>query len=345
MQLVSIITPTFNHEKFIGDCIESVMVQTYPYWEMIIIDDGSTDGTEKAASLYKDKRIRYIKQENKGINRLYETYNTALSMARGDYIAILEGDDYWPHYKLKVQVDDFKDKNVVLSFGYTQIVADDDTPLHLIPHKDLPSEARLNTPVGRASIYMMDPKNLTYTFPVSVVIRKAALERMGGFQQPPCLPLVDYPTFLQLSMEGPFAFHNKILGFWRRHDQSITKNKFYLILDGVREYIKLFQNEKGAQLPATQKEIEEINRQWNRFEAIRCLVLGRWHLVDREWREARNVFKNGLASATEFRLLTALGIGIVFSYMRMNMEFLFRMRRIPTIAEMLLSGKDMIVDK
>ncbi|MDM7940633.1 MAG: glycosyltransferase, partial [Methanothrix sp.] len=78
---VSIITPTYNHERYIAECIDSVLAQSYPYWEQIIIDDGSSDGTQDVISLYKDKRIKYIRQENKGIWRLGETYNKALQLA------------------------------------------------------------------------------------------------------------------------------------------------------------------------------------------------------------------------------------------------------------------------
>ena len=76
--LVSIITPTFNHERFIGTCIENVLKQTFQNWEMIIIDDGSTDKTEYEVTKYTDDRIRYVKQENVGIWKLSETYNKAL---------------------------------------------------------------------------------------------------------------------------------------------------------------------------------------------------------------------------------------------------------------------------
>ena len=58
--LVSIITPTYNHEKFIAQCIESVLAQTYTAWEQIIIDDGSSDATKDIISKYNDKRIKYI---------------------------------------------------------------------------------------------------------------------------------------------------------------------------------------------------------------------------------------------------------------------------------------------
>ncbi len=75
--LISIITPTYNHENFIGECIESVLAQTYPHWEQIIIDDGSTDRTGEIVAQYNDERIKYIRQDNIGIWRLRETYNRA----------------------------------------------------------------------------------------------------------------------------------------------------------------------------------------------------------------------------------------------------------------------------
>ena len=107
LPLVSVITPTYNHGKFISDCIESVLKQSYQNWEMIIIDDGSTDNTFAIAQEYekKDKRIKAFTQNNIGIFRLGETYNLALSKATGKYAAILEGDAIWFPEKLTLQVD------------------------------------------------------------------------------------------------------------------------------------------------------------------------------------------------------------------------------------------------
>lgn len=340
--MISIITPTYNHKEFIGACIESVLAQTYPHWEMIIIDDGSTDGTGDIVALYKDDRIKYIRQENKGIGRLSETYNTALNIARGEYIAILEGDDFWPPYKLELQVADFKDSKVVLSFGYTQIIASDGKPLGKIPLIDLPIEAKTNNPVGRSCLYMMDPSILTFTFPVSVMVRKEALVRIGGFRQPPNLPIVDHPTFLQLSLEGNFAFHNEILGFWRRHEHSTTKNKFPLILNGVYKYILSFMTEKHSQLPISQKEYDMIKLKWRRFEIYRWFLFGRWCLVEGEWEKARKAFKKGLTISCGFIFHAALRVGIFFSYIHANMEFLVRLLRFPALDEHLKG--DMIVN-
>src|SRR5437588_302353 len=115
--LVSIITPTYNHERFIGPCIASLCDQAYGNWEQIIIDDGSTDNTAEVISKFKDPRIRYQYQQNQGPIELARTYNRALGMAKGDLIAILEGDDFWPHDKLATLVPCFLDDRVVLAYG------------------------------------------------------------------------------------------------------------------------------------------------------------------------------------------------------------------------------------
>src|SRR5437588_1128654 len=115
--LVSIITPTYNHDKFIAQCIDSVLAQSYPNWEQIVIDDGSTDNTARIVAQYQDSRIHYYHQENVGIERLARTYNRALSLCGGTLIAILEGDDFWPSTKLAQMVPAFVDEGVVLAYG------------------------------------------------------------------------------------------------------------------------------------------------------------------------------------------------------------------------------------
>src|SRR5438309_11287439 len=115
--LVSVVTPTYNHDHYIGPCIESLLRQTYPNWEQIIIDDGSTDATRKALERYTEPRIRYHRQTNQGAYALARTYNRALDLAKGSLIAILEGDDLWPQKKLATLVPTLDDPRIVLAYG------------------------------------------------------------------------------------------------------------------------------------------------------------------------------------------------------------------------------------
>ena len=78
---MSILTPTFNHEKYIAECIESVLNQTVKEWEMIIVDDGSTDNTHRIVKQYNDPRIIYIRKPHKGLGSLGENFFYSLEIS------------------------------------------------------------------------------------------------------------------------------------------------------------------------------------------------------------------------------------------------------------------------
>lgn len=111
--LVSIITPSYNSKEFIGETIESVLNQTYKNWEMLIVDDYSTDNSFEIIKKYtqKDSRIKYFKnKKNRGpaISR-----NIGIEIAKGKYIAFLDSDDFWDKEKLKYQIE-FMERNKLL---------------------------------------------------------------------------------------------------------------------------------------------------------------------------------------------------------------------------------------
>ncbi len=110
--MVSIITPCYNGEKYIRETIESVIAQTYPQWEMIVVDDGSQDRSVSIVSEYekKDERIRLIKQANAGSAA---ARNRGIKQAEGQYIALLDADDLWHKDFLKKQIAFMKSKNAV----------------------------------------------------------------------------------------------------------------------------------------------------------------------------------------------------------------------------------------
>jgi teichuronic acid biosynthesis glycosyltransferase TuaG len=120
MSKVSIIMPAFNVEKYIARSIESVVMQTYPDWELIVIDDGSTDATASIVADLKGKenRIKYYYQENK---KLPAARNTGIAHATGEWIAFLDADDLWEPNKLSVQFKYIKEvvADVYFSGGYS----------------------------------------------------------------------------------------------------------------------------------------------------------------------------------------------------------------------------------
>src|SRR5690606_18830049 len=100
---VSIVMPSYNAAKTISKSIESVIDQTYPYWELIIVDDCSSDTTYNIVSKFTDARVKFISfQKNSGSP--VSPRNVAIKEATGDYIAFLDSDDYWLPNKLYLQL-------------------------------------------------------------------------------------------------------------------------------------------------------------------------------------------------------------------------------------------------
>ena len=113
----SIIVPTYNREKYINRCIDSVLNQEYTDLELIIIDDGSTDNTENIISKYDDKRIKYFKNTNHGIGY---SRNFGIDKSTGDYIFFLDSDDYIEEDML-IKISKEIKNNDILIFDYKEI--------------------------------------------------------------------------------------------------------------------------------------------------------------------------------------------------------------------------------
>lgn len=122
-ELVSIIMPSYNTGRFIRETIESVLAQSYSNWELIIVDDCSTDNTDYVvASFLTDERIRYIKNEHNGGAAV--SRNRALREAKGKWIAFLDSDDLWEPDKLQKQISFMKNNGY--HFTYTNYIEIDE---------------------------------------------------------------------------------------------------------------------------------------------------------------------------------------------------------------------------
>lgn len=97
--LVSIVIPTYNHAHFLGRALQSVLDQTYPYWEALVIDNHSQDHTEEVVNSFNDPRIRFLKIHNNGV--IAASRNLGLREANGEWIAFLDSDDCWYPKKLE----------------------------------------------------------------------------------------------------------------------------------------------------------------------------------------------------------------------------------------------------
>jgi len=324
---VSIITPTYNHEAFISQCIESVLGQTYTNWEQIIIDDGSKDKTQDLVRRYADDRIKYIRQDNRGIWCLGEIYNKALSESKGDLIAILEGDDFWPPYKLRKQIPAFFHQNVVLSWGKAYITKSNGEPIMVSP-RNIANYMNLS----RNDVL----KRLLYQNPISsstVICRKSALESIGGFKQPKGLPYVDLPTWLELSLIGDFFVIDDILGCYRRHGQQITATMKAGVNAGHSYPIKFFMNLPEKQRKELGINVKDLMRHKDKVDSEFFYQSGRAHLLDGNWIEAREEFKDALHKGCTATRMKAIA-GLICSYCRTDVEWLTTITKEPRLDQM-----------
>jgi glycosyltransferase involved in cell wall biosynthesis len=323
--LVSIVTPTYNHEKFIGTCIESVIGQSHESWEQIIIDDGSTDRTAEVIRAYADPRIRYVHQENQGIEALPHTYNRALGMCKGNLVAILEGDDAWPPGKLSALVAAFEDESVVLAYGAVADMASDGSwkgrlGRSVRKRMTLPSAILLNDPLGSATRYMLRADGVDLVPPSTVVIRRAALDSIGGFQYVHNLCVTDFPTFVTLSLIGKFHYTPEVMGYRRRHLGSATFNNIKRILTEAHKYVRRFPEEHNFSISSG--EWEAIEKTWTRSGPRLEFMAGRLELANGQWKSARVHFVRAL-NLNAPRVFAASAVGWFLSWVHCDLEGLF----------------------
>lgn len=321
--LVSIITPTYNHEKYIGDCIKSAQSQTYENWEMIIVDDGSTDETYSIAKKISDTdpRIKVFTQKNIGIFRLGETYNFALSRAQGKYIAVLEGDDIWLPEKLIAQIEAIEsDEDIVLSFGKAfSSTTDLKTDYGLTDFSKFTDSILENNPIGATTEVLLFRN---FIVALTVLIRKSALEKIGGFKQSHQLPLIDLTTWTELSLLGKFSCIREPLGKWRFYPHQITKTYTAEICEGFYQFTLDFYNRNNNFFSNTEITQNKINKHFKKQLVEAHSRSGRYKLMRKDFSGARkNYLKsifcygfNGLI--WKFRSI----VGFVFSIFHRDIE-------------------------
>ncbi|MDB9910297.1 glycosyltransferase family 2 protein [Flavobacteriales bacterium] len=208
-KLVSIITPSYNSAKFIKQCIESVIAQTYTNWEMLIVDDYSADNSLQILKKYYDKRIQLIElDENVGAS---ESRNVAIRKAKGKYIAFLDSDDLWEPQKLEKQISFMETEDIAFSFSTYQLMSDDESKLYSIIHA---------------------PKIVTYSSYLkktiigclTVIIDK---EKTGGFEMPNIRSSHDMALWLLIMRRGFDAYGlDENLARYRIVSTSNTANKW-----------------------------------------------------------------------------------------------------------------------
>ncbi len=210
---VSVITPSYNSEKYIGKTIDSVLAQTYTNWEMIIVDDCSTDKTCEIVLEYirKDNRIKLFRQEKNAGAGAART--RAMRESTGRYIAYLDSDDIWKPNKLEEQVRFMQEKDCGFSCASYEVIDDDGNKkgkeVHMLPKVNY---------VGFLT------NNLLQTVGIMVDTEKVDKELLV---MPDIRRRQDAATWLQILKAGHDCYGlDEILAEYRRTEGSLSSNKF-----------------------------------------------------------------------------------------------------------------------
>jgi teichuronic acid biosynthesis glycosyltransferase TuaG len=224
--LVSIITPSYNSARFINECVSSVLEQTYTNWELIIVDDASSDNSRELIKNIAagDKRIKFaFLTENIGAAG---ARNIALEMSEGRYIAFLDSDDLWKKEKLTKQIDFMQSNDVSFSFSSYEPMSENGMEIF----KEIKAPLKIN--------YNSFLKN-TIIGCLTVVLDK---QKIGDVKMPNLRTSQDMALWLSIMKGGVTAFGiDQSLAYYRIVGDSNTSNKFKVI-KGVWG---IYRNEEG----------------------------------------------------------------------------------------------------
>jgi glycosyltransferase involved in cell wall biosynthesis len=217
--VVSINLCCYNSEKYLRETLQSIADQTFRDWELVIVNDGSTDSTESIISEFRDRGypVVYHYQENRGIA---SSRNRAIELSRGDYIAFIDHDDIWLPELLDRQLAAF-DHDTILVYG--NFITRD-----IISGKEYVSfDPRTEFHEGRVSEHLVK-KN--FVFIETAVVRADAVRNLGEVFDSKLLMTDDLDFLFRLSLSGNFKYTPDVSMIYRMHPDNVTMTKrhFYV---------------------------------------------------------------------------------------------------------------------
>jgi alpha-1,3-rhamnosyltransferase len=290
-QGVAVVVPSYNHAPFVAETLRSVFRQTHAPEQLLVIDDGSRDGSARVIEkTLKDCPFpcEFIARPNRG---LCATLNEALGKTGGEYFAYLGSDDLWLPGFLAARVATLEERpRAVLAYGHAFIIDERgevaDCTLDWARYSD-----------GDARAMLLE-ENYAPMSP-TVLHRRAAVERHGWNER---ARLEDYELYLRLSAEGEFAFDPRVLSAWRRHGSN-TSRDFSWMIDARLEA----QRDAAPHLNLSAEELRRYQRALNFSGAEDLLRLG-------DKRAALRFLRRGLAGAPDARALARVALRLVTPY-------------------------------
>lgn len=233
--VVSVVMAAKNYARFLPEAIESVRSQTFTDWELVIVDDGSTDDTPAAVKPYlADPRMKYVRSDRLGQSR---AKNLGLRLSRGAFIAFLDADDAWMPTKLEKQVAAFRPEVGVVFCG-RELMDESGTA---IPRPPAPPP-----PTGRVLDAMFVQNFVCFS---SAMVRRSVFDHVGAFD--PGLALaIDYDLWLRVARHYEFAYVPEPLVRYRTGHGNLSQK----LADRVATAFSIMHRHRGAIAPAAVAE-------------------------------------------------------------------------------------------
>ena len=267
MPKVSVIIPTYNREEFIVETINSVLNQTYKDFEVIVVDDGSTDNTKQKLEPFKSK-IKLIEQPN---SERAVARNNGVKNSSGEYIAFLDSDDIWIKDKLEKQVKLLDSKpDVILTYGQS---------LRINEHGQKIKIAKRQLKGFSGEVF---ENLLMRNFVVSAtpMIKKEYFEKTTGFQTK-YIPYEDWEFWLRFSLLGKFYFLNQPFSYYRIHKNQSVK----LVQAEKIEKVTSLLLEDSFKL---KENIDEVKKQSLGLANLRFCY---WYILANQFEKAKEKLK------------------------------------------------------
>lgn len=209
--LVSVITPTFNRSEFLREAINSVLAQTYENFELIIVDDGSTDDTKKVIEPYlTDQRIKYFYQFNQGQS---VARNRGISESNGAFICFLDSDNVWFPKKLSISISEF------YRFPKADIVYGDG--VFIDAKSEEIGKNTMKRYSGRITHHLLKDNFVSMN---TTMTRSRCFKELGGFNETDRVA-EDYELWLRFSTKFEFHYIPEFLSYYRVMDDQISSDK------------------------------------------------------------------------------------------------------------------------
>jgi alpha-1,3-rhamnosyltransferase len=283
---VSVVVPSYNHAPFVGRCLRSIISQRHTPHELIVIDDGSTDGSlEQIEAVLRDCPFasELTARPNRG---LAATLNEGLKRSRGEYFAYLSSDDVWLNGFLQERIDLLQSRpKAVLAYGHVLVINEDDQILES-------SSDWADYRDGQVTQML-----LHHTAPISpaVVYRRRALERQGWNEE---AKLEDYDLYLRLSGDGEFAFDPRELCAWRRHGYNASHDVDFMLNECLKAQRRVAD---GLNIDSDELDRAQSELKWR---------YARDYIKAGKKREALGLILQNLKSAPSFASIAGTMLGL-----------------------------------